>query len=115
MKSVVQVEGVTLSQLERLFEECLENGIGERAYPKRMSHTVPFVPENPAEQCRLYMLESLYTGLSTDKPDIMMRAYVQAHGYIAALGAYGKFQGAYYQDLLRSLRGRVEAHFLRGE
>lgn len=108
--------------LDRLWRECREAGITGRedGTPRQSMQTVPFGetqtgPIARAEQCRLYMLESLFTGLNTSEQDTMLRSYVQAHGYVQALSAYGQHQPAYYQDLLRELRARVEGHFLRGE
>jgi hypothetical protein len=109
------------STLARLWRECRANGIGEDSNPRQSMQTVPFLDPSDdrasarVDQCRLYMLESLFTGLYTSEADTLLRSYVQAHGYVQAMGAYGHFQAAYYQDLLRELRARVEGHFLRGE
>jgi hypothetical protein len=106
--------------LARLWRECREAGIGEDSNPRESMQRTPFLdpaegPHMRVEQCRLYMLESLFTGLYTSEADTLLRSYVQAHGYVQAMGAYGHFQAAYYQDLLRDLRARCEGHFLRGE
>ncbi len=101
--------------LDRLWALCREHGVGEDGAPRRALQTTPFLPDNPLEQTRCYMLESLFTGLYTLEPAIALRSYVQAHGYVGVMGARGEHQPAHIQDALRELQCRVEDYFLRGE
>jgi hypothetical protein len=115
MAKQVSFQAVDAHVLERLWTELRAHGIGSASGPRQSGQNVPLIEGNPTEQTRFYFLESLYTGLYTQEQDILLRAYVQAHGYSEALRARGYWLGAYEHDLLTYLRNRCERHFLRGE
>ena len=82
--------------------------------PRQASQLVKW-PEGKLELTKAYLIESLFTGLYTTRPDILIRCWPQAHGYFEVLVVLGEHPGAYLYDVLSTLRDRVESHFLRGE
>lgn len=113
-KRKVTIEAVSTHTLESLWNELQQNGIAVGEKPRQTAQAVPYIA-GEVEQTRLFFLESLYTGLYTSEADVMMRAYVQAHGYMQALKALKCWPDSHKHDLLANLRNRVEQHFLRGE
>lgn len=96
------------STLTRLWDELRVAGV--EGDPRLTLQLLPYGCDK-----RAYLIEALFTGLYTTFPDILIRCWVQAHGYCEALAARGEEPGAWLRDQLSLLRCRAEGHFLRGE
>ena len=99
--------------LNRLWETLRAMGL-DAAQPSQCSQALPYVADE-TERRKMWLVESLFTGLHTNERDIALRCWVQAHGYAEVLGATGHEPGSYLRDRVLELRCRVEGALLRGE
>ncbi len=100
--------------VNRLWETLIAFGMPADAKPSQCMQAVPR-QQDIREQYRAWLVECLYTGLTTGERDILLRAYVQARGYQQRLRGMSDEPGAWLCDCIDSLQQRVELHFLRGE
>ncbi len=103
--------------LARLWETLLAYGVDQphgKAEPRQTAQWIPHI-EDERERYRAWLTESVYTGLYTSEPDVMLRAYVQAASYAERMAGMRDEPGAYMRDCVAELRMRVEGFFLYGE
>lgn len=100
--------------LDRLWNTLIEMGMDPEEKPRAFGQHVP-APCDRVECLKLFLVESLFTGLYTTDPSILLRCWPQAAAYANTLQALGHEPGYYLRDRVAELRNRVEGHFLRDE